>query len=375
MSLNKLQSTLLSLTLIFSLSARTAHADTTTFTQTNTAPPSLSDLQAAANEQMKQAQAAAKANDRKDGNGAAQAMAIMGAAIAGASCMMLMKAAQAEVDPARKQELMAKALQQCAQAAQSAGNAAQNGGNKDLLAYDDSPKMDQPAATTPTDSYKTPDTTPTPITQYEDPAPEFTTPDKAQAVAPQVFDQVDVASTPAPAAGITKLNPIGDQLSFDDNAKGTASGVAPQSGVGSFGFGSTGAASGTTASATANAIESLKTASRKNKNNAHEESASGSGGDSRSSSESEGGSDVNGMLAKIMGGNKEAGEDGHGGAQMPDLNVARGKGRGLASGTKVPNIFEYASYRMHKAQNDGELKGGKRVKPAPHPKNVALVKK
>jgi hypothetical protein len=376
MSLNKLHSTLLSFTLIFSLSSRTAHAETNAFAQTSSAPPSVSDLQAAADEQMKKAQAALKNNDRKDGNGAAQAMAMVGAALAGASCMMLMKAAQEEEDPVHKKELMGMAMKECAQAAQSAGNAAQNGANKDQLAYDDSPKPTQAETpNTPTPSYQTPTTEQTPVAQYT-PEPQVTNPDKALPVSPQVFDQVSLTSSPTPTGGTSKLNPIGDQLAFDDNAKGTSSGVSAQNALGSFGFGSGSLGSGSSALATANAVESLKTASRKNKNNrSNEESSSASGGESRSFSEGEGGSDVNGMLSRIMGGNKDAGDDAHGGAQMPDLNMARAKGRGLASGAKVPNIFEYASYRMHKAQNDGEIKGGKRAKTLPPPKNVALVKK
>lgn len=71
--------------------------------------------------------------DRSSSAGAAQALAGVGAAMSMMGCMMGMRAAQQEPDPAKKQMMMQMAMQQCAQGAQNAASAAQNGDQKKKL--------------------------------------------------------------------------------------------------------------------------------------------------------------------------------------------------------------------------------------------------
>jgi len=81
-------------------------------------------------------------DDRAKDNKQAAATAAMGAAMAGMSCMMLMKQAQETQDPAMKNMLMTMAMQQCAQAAQNAAAGKQNKSNAKQLT--------QPPPTPPT---------------------------------------------------------------------------------------------------------------------------------------------------------------------------------------------------------------------------------
>ncbi len=310
-----------------------------------------------------------KQEDRKDGAGAAAAMAAIGAAIAGASCLMLLKQAQEEPDPSKAAQLRAQALQQCAQAAQSAASAGQNEDSKNKLAMTDDPKVELPYKPEVKD-YRQSETkqaaaaaagksteTPSQIADADDlTAPPVEIFDGA----PDIDWMADSGSG-ARGESISQLKPIENPaLTFDENSKGGGTTPGPVTGPtttsGSAIGGFSSDALRQLASGTLDSVDGAKnTAGRKSKSKLDVEAhGEGSGGDSARSSRSSGGDgDVGGMLARIMGGGGEEGAL-QSGAQLVDVSVAK-----AATTQGAPNIFQYASYRFRKSKREGDLKKGR----------------
>jgi len=290
--------------------------------------------------------------DRKEGASAAAAMAMVGAAIAGVNCVMLLKQAKETTDPAMKALLRSQGLDQCAQAAKNAQSAAENKESERQLTSNEpkSPGAPAPAAPETQDEpsvAQSPPQTAAP-TQVAD-ADTDTDPD------PQVFDYTQ-NSNPGLSlnngsgnAGepISNLSPIDvAQLGYDDSVKGsTTSGGSGGmlNGLGSAANGSVDSARGLASNDKVTGAPETK--GKRGKNGEIEEGAGGVGEEGGPA-----GADMSSILAKIMGGPGEA-ESTAGANQLADLHRAPS-----GASEKTPNIFEYAGYRMRKARKEGLIK-------------------
>ncbi len=303
--------------------------------------------------QNSQNQALDQDQDRRNGANAAMALGIAGAALAAASCAQLMKAAKETEDPTMKAMLQSKAMEQCAQAAQNAGSAAQNANQKDKLTFDNSPKLAQQNSLPTGEAYTQPEDSGS-NTVYVPTAPaeneQVVNPDSAVEPPTSVFEKETLATNTPQAPATGTLNPIGEQIEFDDSVKNppaaqnTAPGMAPG---GMFAAVPTASSLNGTQSTAHPSSEGKDKPSRRV---ASEEVSSAGSGDSDSS-----GSGSSGMnaLTGLFGETKEPGEDATG--QIAQLITAPGIAS-TASAAKTPNIFEYTSYRIKKSQRDGALK-------------------
>ncbi|MBY0370024.1 hypothetical protein K2X33_05015 [bacterium] len=295
-------------------------------------------------------------SDRKEGASAAQALGMVGAAISGVSCVMLLKQARETTDPAMKAMLQAQGLDQCAQAAKSAQSAAENGDSKQMLTSTETPSSNLP--TTPDDptsedkdpTLYAPPTDNTPPTQVADV-------DSPKDPDPAVFDppanpSLNVAGAGGPNLGTANLSPITpNQLSFDDSLPGGMSGGGSGSQTpGGMGYGM---ASGANGAADTRAIASTASGTaggaKTKRGKAAEDAASVGGGEDGAAGS--GAPDMASLFSKIMGGPGEG--EGAAGQQLSDLAQAP------TGSEKIPNIFEYAGYRIRKARREGALKSGR----------------
>ncbi len=309
--------------------------------------------------------------DRKDGSGAAVALAAAGAAMAGLSCMMLMKQAQEATDESQKNMLMAMAMQQCGQAASNLANAAQNQKGKEGLT---SPAVAQPQLKTENAA------TPAAKEESQRPAPEsVATPEAvADAVSTPAPGQtssgvVDKSAFDAKPASVVKTDtvklaatPVANtpnlipesRVGFDDQAKGGESAAASQAaGGGLLGLAAAGAATGPAGNAAGakNLSQLLGGGDRRggNKEAKGDTHGEGAGGSGEAKSEKAGDMDMNAMLAQLMGG-------GAGAATAADaaasgiINLKEfASANGNAENEALPNIFQYASFRYHGLKKEG----------------------
>lgn len=225
-------------------------------------------------------------------------------------------------------------------------------------------------ATTPERETALAQNTPSTYTPAETPTPQLADPYNETEPSTDVFEPQSgtLTATAAPAPGMTKLSPIGDQIGFDESAKQVASGGAAATGFGGVvaaAANSNTQSGGPATSATAGATESSR------KRSMAEESLASLGGGHEGRGESEGASESGSLLSRLMGGGKDETIEGFNGAQL--ANLASGEKAGAAK-SKTPNIFEYTSYRIKKTRKEGDLKGGKVASLSTSAKNVALVK-
>lgn len=323
-------------------------------------------------------QAPPQQQDRSQNSGAATAMAIVGAAMAGASCMMLMSQAKQEPDPSQKRMLMAMAMQQCAQAAQSAANAAQNKDGQKKT-QDEGPKGSQlktdfANAETPkkSDEKTSLPTSPTTETTPEAIAEATAAPATETApgvVEPSAFNNTTAAvAAPEPTQNIgvaaeswSMLKPVDPKtVRFDDNAKPTdqstlGGDTSPNLGASAGSLAAAGAGAGSAAAALAKLTGPFsmdaKAAARKEKGKDVHGEGEGGGGTSGEGKEapaggSGGNAEFDSIMASILGGPP--------GANAAGTPVATGDVLLFGSGEagdgegKLPNIFQYASYRFRK---------------------------
>lgn len=308
--------------------------------------------------------------DRKDGAGQAAAMAAMGAAVAGASCVMLMKAAQEEEDPSMKAMLQSQAMQQCMQAAKSAADGQQNSDNKDTMTSPKeqsvpslaaNPSDERPSVQTPTNPGITlPDQTPRDTELPTNPEIAKETP-----VAPEVFQPAPVLNNvgfedkPKAPPSLSQLDPIKyDAVGFDDSKNpGVNSGA--DGGLGSSPFSSLfGAGSNTKAPSSDSDLRKLAAdlnaesdGRRKSKDEAGASHGSGSEGGADTTRSNKGSDDgFASMLSSLMGGGPKAESVASGGPEGFDNGAKR------PGSKKPPNIFQYASFRYRKISSTGLVK-------------------
>ncbi len=308
--------------------------------------------------------------DRKDGSGAAIALAAAGAAIAGMSCAMLMKQAKEATTESEKNMLMMMAMQQCSQAAQTLANAAQNQKGKDGLTSPAAPGAPQlKSEAQPTKEAKAEPTLALPQTEATQAVAEIATPTPAAAtetasgvVSPEVFNKAaapegkpqQVAS--GPSSSVPKVIPK-NGVEFDDNAK------VGQGSTTSFGqpnlLGQGGAPQ---APAAANKdlkqllTDAREITGRKNKNAGADTHGDGSGGSSEGKDSKGNEGDMSAMLAQLMGGGASAGGDA-GGPSNQVMNLkAFAKANGGDEGEELPNVFQYASFRYRQLNQERAVK-------------------
>ena len=308
------------------------------------------------------------APDRADQAGGANAGAIVGAAIAGAMCAMLMAQAAKEQDPEKKQQLMMQAAMQCAQ---SAASAAAAGGNEEAQQAvnqqqaDPLPPLPSLAQEKKSNDSTNPEIPSSSAQETEDFLEPTTDPfqladaDNFVGVGTDAFNQGggDLPFGQGVDDGIRTLNPIDDAtVNFDDNSKG--GGTTPDVPLGSSSTSFTGQRLGTGGdSASLNLAQGrgVEEAHQKKRRKSRDVASDEAGGDSSvslSSGSSSGGFDYNGALSKLMG-NKGAdggsGISGGGGSiQIARVTPENGK-------KSTPNIFEYASFRYRQHKKDGLL--------------------
>ncbi len=303
-------------------------------------------------------------SDRNKGNGAAIAAAIIGAAMAGASCAMLMKQAQearAAGDTQQANQLMMQAMQQCAQAAANAANAAQNQDNGKKINQSDpgTPKwadLPQGEATKKAES-KTAQSLP--ASSEEKPEEETVDPAEFKGLDERAFANAP-GTEPGTGGdnmggsiggGIVKLDPIDStSVQFDDKSKG--GGTTPQTPLGSSssvvaggGVGANGGPQFQDGRIDDGAPDGKAPNARSSRITGNGPS-SGGGGSSSEHSSSGGGFDMASLMEKLNGGAK-----GDGGGSIPADIQAFKK---TVDGTNV-SIFQYASFRYRKAQRDDGL--------------------
>jgi len=317
--------------------------------------------------------------DRKDGAGAAQALAIVGAAMAGLGCAELLRQAAQTQDPSEKAQLRAMAMQQCSQAAQSAANAAKNGEGKEQMSSNNSPTGSQlnnnnKTAETPkeqkNETPQLPNFANNETAQTPETPSEVADTNNTEPVQPQTFDQApataDSGYTPtqdysASANSISTLQPIPKAtVQYDEGNKSqTAADTKNPNAVSSSGFSN----SGLSAEALKKLAEQKAEgeADKKKKKNNGTESGEGSSGDHGHDSAS-GGSGSGGGTAS-----GSAEDQGFSAMLSSLLNPGAGAPAGLAAGgggafatgfggedgkNRAPNIFEYASYRYRKLSHE-----------------------
>jgi hypothetical protein len=301
--------------------------------------------------------------DRKQGAGAAAAMAAVGAAIAGLSCIELYRQAEAiqAVNPAQAAQLRAMAAQQCSQAAQSAGNAAQNKDSESKLSASEIPSTqsgtETTTATNPTTTPNFNDSitpeSPAPTTQVadtnvqSDPDPDVYEPKELTG------NSLGLNQAAGPADSISALKPIEpSRIGFDEqnqNSNGSGNSAAGLfSGFG-LGNGATNNQNGLTAQN--GQISDLKPVSRRSVQSEASTPSTESGGTESRTGEEE--SSAGSVLARLMGGNQENAELSIPG-QIADITMPASAQPGMRSA----NIFEYVSYRMKKSRREGEIKLG-----------------
>lgn len=315
---------------------------------------------------------AQQAPDRKDGAAASTALAALGAGVAMMSCLQLYKTAKQieATDPAQAAQLRAMAAQQCAQAAQNASSAAQNQQGKDTLA-----KYDSPTGQTPTSQDSPSDNSlpnaPSPSTDNgQQIADESSDPD------PSVFNLPVGADSPTnlTAVGvapdtISALNPIDPaRVEFDEQSKGTQTSSGSALGNSLFQSGPAPSSSNSGLASLASIGADSGAATTKGRRKKSTEESSGGSESALNSESSTGGSDMSGILARFMGGGKEDDELHSNSPTAEGLNS-----KAAGQGGKTPNIFQYASYRVKKAREEGSLKRAGNLAKAT-PRGIASVK-
>jgi len=285
--------------------------------------------------------------DRNSGMGAAIAMAAVGAAVAEASCIMLLKAAREEQDPQKKQVLMAQALQQCAQAAQDAANAAQNSDGREAI-KSNGPREAQllplPTLENEKKDNKTSINSTTPSINSS-PTNEFVNPD-SYTVRPDIFDNTteDLPnSPPLKTASINvkeNLEPLDSVTITYGNKKGDTS-PSPITPLGSSSysfskFNNEVPKALKKPNSNSKEIQSRVTASTINTNSSSKDHTS-------TKSNGIGKLNLEGILSKISGKNPN----------IKNLNAEITNIKSLKKSRKDVNIFQYATYRYKIAKNDG----------------------
>lgn len=300
-----------------------------------------------------------QSQDRKKNSGDANVGAIIGAAVAGASCAMLLAMAKNEPDPAKKQQLLQQALQQCGQAAQSAAAAGDNKKANDAVAANNTPtgsNVAQPEAA-PADPVDEP-LPEVPIASQPEPTPEVVAPEEFQPPPASAFDPSYSVATTEPLTELdtiddpayTKLNPIEEAtVTYDVSAK--AGGTPVQTDLGSSSFF---VSDSSRAVQSQNASQADKAVKRKakahNRNGAGGAGANGSSGSALASSSSDDGGSLNvsSMLNRYMNKGGSPAESGGSGGQIVNMKT---KDK-LAAGKRPPTIFEYTSFRYRRLKKD-----------------------
>lgn len=305
--------------------------------------------------------------DRKSNADAAKALGMAAAALQGVSCAMLMDAAMKEQDPAAREEKMANAIKECAQALQTAAGAAKNDEAKNQLSQGDT-SIPNPLSL-PDQPSEAPSASPS-LEVPQEVAQETPTETPNGVAPPSAFEKKEdgqLAVKSPPVDNIETLKGIENpKLGFDDSAKndGTSS---DSSGLGAgVGMGK-GLSEADLKKATA---DNLEVANGKGKRGiASDHNADGaSDGDSsdsagKSGAGSSGGDPFDAIMAQIMGGGGALpGADVSGRSGAPEIIALNGAGK---TADTVPNIFQFASYRYHKAAEDDLIKKRRNaIKPA-----------
>lgn len=302
--------------------------------------------------------------DRADGSGAAIAMAAVGAAMAGVSCVMLMRQAQQETDPSKRSMLMAMAMQQCAQAGQDAANAAQNGSGKDTLTKPQGPAGSQlaPLPTLAEEKSKSGSSGASPYQQSSteaQPQPSQLVDTDSYQPSDDVFVNPsagdDSFSTGLGGVNFSKLNPIEHgSVKYDDSAKGNEKTIKPPLGDSTTQFAFSGGLAVSANGQKDENAESNKDGKRKDHSRQPSStgaSSSGEIGSGSSLSSSSGSLDISAMMNKLLG--KASAGAGNIASQFVKLTAHKG----ASSSSRLPNIFEYASYRIRLGEKDGLIHG------------------
>lgn len=332
---------------------------------------------------------AAPQQDRKDGNGAAIAMAAVGAALSGASCAMLFaeanKAEQAG-ESSHAAMLRGQAMQQCAQAAQNMASALQNNKGKDAMTQQDNPGQPKFAELPQPEKAKTTESASNGSLSSGE---SKSAPGTEQTVDPVAFKGVDERAFDAPAAqgtgpvadigpgignGVKTLEPIDRaSVSFDDKSKGE--GTTPRTPLGA-----SSAAVGAGALPSSNNLKNLGSADLENgpdgkapKGQRLRFSSGGEGGGGGSHPEGQPSSGSNFDLTSFMTQLQGAGAAKAPGAAADAASQITAIGR-KDEGPAI-TIFQFASFRYRKAWKDDGLIGHlKRELVAKAPVKAAPVK-
>lgn len=304
--------------------------------------------------QQQTQQAQDSGGDRSKSAGAAQAMAIAGAAMAGVSCMMGMNEARKMPPGSEKNMMMMMAMQQCSQAAQSAANAAKNDDAK--KASQSTPAMAQSKApkqissdTNKDDALQMPtETKPDEVATLPD------LPEPSPIAPPVIEDPTAPAVTEEPGfvgreVSISALQPIeASKVDFNEANKNDTQTITPPGGAsgGLLGFGK---------AFTPEEVKKLTGeggggSGKAGRGVGADEGSVGSDGGGGSPSESGGNGAFDQLLSQLMGGGAPPEMLGGigGGGDLVALPKEKTTGKG-------PNIFEYASYRYKVTQDEGRV--------------------
>lgn len=299
-------------------------------------------------------------SDEQGSNSAAQTMAMMGAAMAGSACAMLMNEAR-KATGSEKTKLMAQAMAQCAQAAASAAAGMQNGQGAKNVTMADVPQM--PGFKVEDQKY---DTDPKPVDKsaFEDNG-DTAAKDPGNFPDPEVPETPNFAITKTPdrnsnpfgnlgndygprAPGYSLLDPIDQSgIRFTEKDPKTA-------GADAGGFGTT-AARSLTADASKNAVSSSENGKYVDvpslfpaKGKGVETAGDGEGGAEAGAAASGGDNAFDNLMAQIMGGGASAAEAmGFGSGKLDISFLPFDK----VTNTQ-PNIFQYASLRYSNLEKE-----------------------
>lgn len=329
---------------------------------------------------------------RKSGQNMSAIMAGVGAGIAGAMCLMMMKQAQEAQDQNTKMMYMMMAAQECNQAAQSLANAKDNKDGAQTMTQPPSSGQQAaqaqaaPPAMNPTQAVAAaaPTDAPTDVPTFAPMAlPTSGIVDQTAFDGEKGTDGIDVAKEPtktggAVVDGTTDLQAIPPaKVGFDE----TSTASNPVSTVGSGGAGvmalggGSASASGTPSPGDGkNAGDGKGGAGRQAKAQA-EAGQGGEGGGSGGNANGKPGNDaLDAMIAQLMGGHGGDAGTLNMGATSGTLAVGAGK---KAGEEELPNIFEYATFRYRELVDedqllfDGSIKAHKKGIPKAKPRAVA----